>query len=429
MSNYARILTRLTNTPLCMTSDKLITIADNVIMPMVLGQELGNTQLSGAGATQHKEISTETDVAVINVYDSLVARNGAAFSGLTSYESISNQIDSAVKAGIKNIGFRLDSPGGEATNAFALSRKIRELPAKHGVATFSYIEGSATSACYAIAAATQTIYSEELALAGSVAAVMVHLETSKQDAAEGKTYTIFRSKAEKALGDSHTALGEIATNHYTALLDNVDAIFNNDIVASRDNFTIKDLKGHKGRSYTMDEAVPLGFVDEIVPDFETALSAHLNLKQVKGITMTVATAVPVVTEGEQVVETAETPTVVAATETQGISAADLASAVQTGIADERLRISGITSACTALGLPESTGQAYIDRGTSLAEAKEHLTFLAEQAGTTTAIDAEVGSTAAPNAEAIEATGSAQKVTTLAGDYASATGTTIKKEGV
>ena len=121
--SYARILTRLTNTPLLIAEHKLAIISESVLIALANNKLPENMSPKQSGATvptynsDHLAMTASTQkrkVAIIQVYDSLVGRGGSAMSGLTSYSGIRRGINQALSEGATDIGFDIDSPGGEA---------------------------------------------------------------------------------------------------------------------------------------------------------------------------------------------------------------------------------------------------------------------------------------------------------------------------
>lgn len=279
MKDYLRILMRITGTPLLISEGKLNVISENVIMPIIMGESpnkeftLSAETISARNnnaAAGSKNILANDSYAVIKVFDSLVSKNGTGMSGFTSYESIRFAIASTVASGQNNILLYVDSPGGEATSLFSLTNYIREQVAA-GVNIIGFTDGNATSAAYAILAATRQAYATETSFLASIAAIYMHVDTSKADTTAGKTYSIFRSKAEKALGDSHTPLTDKAKDKITTMLDSIDTAFNNDVLLSRPSLKLSDIVAMKGSEYLAQEALQLNLIDRIVTGIDEAL--------------------------------------------------------------------------------------------------------------------------------------------------------------
>lgn len=399
MKNYLRLLQRASGTPHFIAEDKLTVITDNVLLPLAMGiavnknweepkekLEIRSQNLkffSGQVSQTTKTAPGVNDFAVITVFDTLTAKNDPWASGGTSYESIKKQIDTAVSDGYKNLMFYIDSPGGEAQGLFELTSYIRELSAK-GIFTASFTDGHATSAAYAIPAATDVFYSTQSSIIGSIAAIMVHLDTSKADTAAGRTYTIIRSKPDKAIPDSKTPLSEAGMAKLTNLVDKFDTMFNNDIVASRASLTVQDLIAMRGADYLAEDASQLKLIDGIVKDINFAASSALAFKdkswkpaaaQAKTKLQTKPSGVKMNEEELKLALEAEKSARLSA-EAAGVKA----------VADERARCSAIVKAAGTLKLGADCVEKHIVKGYDAETSLDIMTEIAQHRGVSTAVD-------------------------------------------
>lgn len=127
------LASRVFGTPLLIHPRKLEVILSVVgaRMGMVVPEATAQ-QLSQLGAMTPPERLMRTDlqvpnIAVISILGTLVRRTGAmdAASGLTSYASISAQINAAINdSSVDAVLLDIDSPGGEAGGAFDLADEI-----------------------------------------------------------------------------------------------------------------------------------------------------------------------------------------------------------------------------------------------------------------------------------------------------------------
>lgn len=290
MHKVSRLLTRIVGEPLLIADNKLQTILDLVAIPILIGDKEAVDKTPNMSWRTQKDGRTalnprDTSIGVINVFDSLVSKNASAASGMTSYESISKQMRGLVQDGVQEIGFYLDTPGGEAKGLFALTAEIRALR-EQGITTWAFTDGLATSAGYAIGAACQYFYASSTAMVASIGAIMVHVDLSAQDAATGKKYTFFRSKAEKALGDSHTALDETVIKKFTESLAYLDNEFNNDVLLGRSNINLKTILDLKGSEIYATKALELGLIDAIATNIDEAIGF---VRKSGGVTMSTTT--------------------------------------------------------------------------------------------------------------------------------------------
>jgi ClpP class serine protease len=374
---------RLHEVPLLMGEDKLRIITEAVTLPLLYGQASLIDRTPAQANAAFKEFSnTQTSgsrkIHILTAFDSLVSKDVNAASGMTSYEGLSSQIDSAIASGATDIGFYLDTPGGEATGLFGLTDKIRSLPAR-GISTFSFAD-NATSAGYAIAAATQKIYASETANVGSIGAVMVHAEQSKAAEEKGITYTVFRSKELKAIGDSFTALSEAAKEKFTSSLAALDNTFNNDVVKGRPQLSVSDIISMKGASFMAEEGKALNLVDTITPSLETAIADYVKTPTTskKGVKMSEELQAKLA-EAEAKVQMLETA-----------AAVKLEEAVQAATLAERTRCTTILSTAKTLKVSFDSAAAHIEKGYQADMSQEIMTEVAASRDANLSVDTSAG---------------------------------------
>ena len=294
MSNYIHLLTRLHDTPLMMEASKVRIITEAITIPLLMGQPIQKLEEFG----RKPEKRTNSKLAVLSVFNSLVSKSTNAASGAVSYQSLERNIESVIDAGATDIGFYIDSPGGEV-EVLGLTEYIRNLPAK-GINTFSFCD-KACSAAYAIAAATQQIYATPIALMGSIGIIAIHVDLSKQAEQKGEKYTVLRSKSEKALGDPFTEVDDKLITQITEDMMLVDKELNLNINKSRPSLSIEGIIQLKGRAVMGNEALKTKLVDKILPnlraavnyytqDFKPKIRSSKIMSDVKNYTVTTAAA-------------------------------------------------------------------------------------------------------------------------------------------
>lgn len=401
-----RLLQRLEGVPLLISEGKLRIITENVTLPLLLGQrdQIPNVP-SMSMATKKSYIPASQKVAVINVFDSLVSKNASAGSGLTSYQQINKSISDALSIGATDIVFYIDSPGGEVAGLFGLTDRIRSL-ADAGINTIGFSDGMATSAAYAILAACKKSYTTASTISGSIAAIMTHAETSKADSERGITYTILRSKAEKALGDSHTPLNEAAIGKFQTILVSIDTLFNNDVVLSRPNLSVQAIIDMKGSEFMAEEALQLGLIDGIIPSLEAVFTETFSQTDLKGINMNLETLQAQLEASEETIASLQS---------------QLSEAIITATTSERNRCLTLANNATVLHLGFDIALEHIKEGYSPELSLDSMTRLATKI-------TELTATMSSNGLSPSLTGdsdSSEKVSSLASAYAAATGTKRK----
>ncbi len=388
MKNYVRLLTRLTNAPLFISESKLELISENVLLRIANGLP-PNTEWDTSAKIESRAVAksvakksvSANDIAIIDVFDALQAKGAfGGLSGFTTYESLQGSLQSAVASGYTNILLNIDSPGGEVSGLFALTAYIRSLVAQ-GINITTFVDGMAASAAYAIAAASSARYVTSTSLVGSIGVIMTHMETSIADANAGKTFTILRSKSEKALGDSHTPLSADVKAKFQAILDNMDTLFNNDVTASMPQLSLQSIIDMKGSEFIASDALQLGLIDSIVSGVDSAISMALqrNTKTQASTKLQSNSKGVKMNEDELKAQIVQLQAEVA---TLKLEAAGIAKVTMEA---ERARTLSILGATSTLGLEMSTAVKHITRGYDAEASLEMQTDLAESLGKKTAI--------------------------------------------
>jgi len=385
MAHYLRILSRLYNTPLAISQAKFDVISSNVGIKL-----LTNETIDSIEPTVRTKVPNGPEVSVINVFDSLVAKNGLGASGHTSYESIKNQIDQAIQAKSKSIIFNIASPGGEVNGLFALTDFINSLPKEHGISTSAVIDGSGTSAAYAIASATQKIHATETSIIGSIASIIGLVDQTKLDENMGVKHYILRSKGKKALGNPHEEVTKDVLAKYENLLAEVDTIFNTKVNNYRPNLSINDIIKLEGNDFLAEEAKKLGLIDSIVTSIDDVTKLYrknksITLTTTKGMTMTLE---------EALAKNLELSSELAEVKAERDLAAKQAAK------EEQARILGILKASDTLNLDSGIAIKRIKAGTSVEESTSLFEDIAEAVQKANAVDTAAPVTATINKDTV-----------------------------
>lgn len=347
--SHLRLIERLFNTPLAISSEKLSVITSVFGQKIILNQKISGDP-SVTPNREKLEINSST-VGFIQVYDSLTARGFPGDSGNTSYQSIKGEIDQHISSGMKHLIFQIDSPGGEIHGLYELTDYIYSLRDK-GIKTESIISGLGTSAAYAIAAATDKIGITEASETGSIGVIASLVSVVEADKQRGIEYKILRSKEEKASYNPHEPFSEDVIREMQAKVDKYDDIFNAKVAKYRPNLSIEKIKDLKGKSYLSQDALSIGLVDNIIP----SMADYINSFKTKGNAMSEIEKL----QAELLKANAEIVTLKAANEATAKEA----------VKNERQRILGIVAAGEKLNMKFSTIIKRISSGASVEEASE-----------------------------------------------------------
>jgi ClpP class serine protease len=385
---YSHILTRLINTPLLITADKLEILTSEVGLKLLAGNTIDRSVATPDNPTTASPVS----IGVIPVYGSLVNKNGAGSSGVTSYQGTKASILEAVNSGIKHLVFDVSSPGGEAAGAFPLADFINKLPAKYGIQTYGFTDSQAASGGYIILGACQQVFATDIADVGSIGAVMSLVDVTKMDAEEGIKYTILRSKEDKAAYNPHEVASEKVIQDLQAKLQVLDTKFNTSMVKYRNGkLSIETVMNLAGKTVTATEGVSLGLVDSIVTSIEDVFSEILVNKPVDKA-MNINHRSTTMSE-----VTLETFVALQAENTSLKEAQSLA--VATAVQNERLRCANIMSSGTTFAVSSEMVVKAISKGWALEMVADCFSELATKNDADTAIA--TGASSLTSADAVQ----------------------------
>lgn len=368
---YARLLSRLYNTPLAISQAKLDVITSQVTMKLLAGEGIPSLGADSPFYQDNSGRDTSAEeapkVAVIRVFDSLVAKNGSGDSGVTSYESISRQITDAVSAGVDKMVFYIDSPGGEVAGLFGLAKTIKSLSADYGIETIAVSDGMITSAAYVIAAACDKVMATSSTIVGSIGVIMTLVNTTAADKRQGYKYEIIRSKDEKALLNPHEQFSSKGIEDAVKMLGTLDTIMNETVSGFRPQLSVEKIITLNGNTVLGEEALQLGLIDEVVDSYSSVIadiSTSAKSKTSKISSTTSGANMSVTTLEEALAENIRLSSELDATKQK------VALGIAQGKADEQARILGILEASDTFKLPMATAVKRIKAGTSIQDTVE-----------------------------------------------------------
>jgi len=271
---YGRLLTRLYNQPLAIAQSKLDILTSEVTLKLLAGETLPTLD------SKSKENTFIGSPAIINVFDTLVSKNGVGDSGSTSYESVTRQINQAISTGQQKILFYIDSSGGEVSGLFALAAFIASLPIKHGIETVAVTDGMAASAAYVLASSAQKLYATSSSILGSIGVIMTLVNVTEADKQAGIKYTVLRSKADKALLNPHEDFTPKAIEDAVKMLSELDNIMNEAIMSSRKMLSKSVIDSLAGSTVLAEEALSLGLIDGIVTSLDDVINTEIKINTI-----------------------------------------------------------------------------------------------------------------------------------------------------
>lgn len=304
-------------TPWAITQDALATIHEIARRENSLEAVL---QQRGEPLDNTHKVEIRGNVALIPITGALFPRanlfnqvSGAYSVEMLSLDLAKAQSDPSVKSALLVI----DSPGGHTTmiNEFAAQIKAFDKP------IMAYVVGQAASAAYFIAAATDKIYLDAMAMVGAIGIVTGFL---KKDTG---IMEFVSSNAPDKRPDLETDSGRAVIQ---SLLDDMEAVFVESVMSNR-GLTYEQVTNLRGGVLVGAKAVSAGFADEI-SNLEAVIQ---SLNEVHNVDITKLKA--------------EHPAVYQAAFSEGVNSINATALVADAVTTERTRISGILNHTEAKG--------------------------------------------------------------------------------
>ncbi len=248
------------------------------------GRDLRRARMASvAGANQVREADglieyavTPDGVAIVPIAGVLSRRFDwfAAACGWTTYEGLSATLESIAESDlVRAVLLDVDTPGGEAAGMLDAADLILALREKKPVWAVANV--CAASAGYALAGGASKLVLPRLAIVGSIGCLLVHIDQSVADSAQGLKYTAIYSGARKIDGWGHAPLSEGALDAAQADVDHVRDAFT-DLIGRQGRISAKAALATEAAVFADSAAVKAGLADAVMT-FDEALAALTQL--------------------------------------------------------------------------------------------------------------------------------------------------------
>lgn len=282
-------------------------------------------------------------VAVIPIHGTLVKRTRGleAVSGLTSYQSITDDLDAALHdPSITGILLDIDSAGGEANGVFDLADKI--VAARQIKPICAVANDSAFSAAYALASSASKVFITRTGGLGSIGVMAMHVDQSAKDVRDGLTYTPIYAGSHKNDLSPHEPLTDAAKSSLQIEVDRLYQLFVETVTRNR-KLSAEAIKATEAGLFFGEDAVSAGLADG-VGNFEHALSELIEFTQ-----RPVLQGFPMKESQMSVSTTTEVPVVMAHVADDGLNPESISPANNQLSVSDAVEIADL---CTLAGCPE-----------------------------------------------------------------------------
>lgn len=204
------------------------------------------------------------DVGVVSIKGDLVSGDAGWLQlfGIVGYDNIAAAITEAIKdSNAKTILLDVKSPGGAVSGVLAAAELIRNADKVKPVTAFAENIGSAA---YWLGSASRHITLDPLGTAGSIGAVIVHSERSKQLANDGIAVNVIRSGPHKMVANSVEPLSREGEEYLRNMVDYSSQMFVQAVANHRKTspMTVETRMGG-GQVFMGTRALDVGLVDKV----------------------------------------------------------------------------------------------------------------------------------------------------------------------
>lgn len=257
-----RLTSKLYDTPHLISETAL-----NKVMQVLESRNNGDFQLAikEKDKKKNREVAynSDTTIGMVSVSGPLTYIEYEAMCGeeSSSYQQIKGEFDAMLKAGAKTIVMDIDSPGGEAYQAFETARYIREQADKHEAKIISYVDGLAASAAYVLASVSDEIVMNPMAEVGSIGVVVKLRNVNKAMQQMGiKDTYVYAGKSKVPF----TAEGEFSESFLEDLQSKVDVLYGHFVehVAHARNMDSVSVINTEAKTFLADRAIELKLADK-----------------------------------------------------------------------------------------------------------------------------------------------------------------------
>lgn len=207
--------------------------------------------------------NSDTGVGIVSVSGPLTYIEYEALCGEAnaSYQQIRDEFNMMVNQGAKTIVLDIDSPGGEAYQAFETAQYLRTKADEKGVRLVSYVDGLAASAAYALASVSHELIMNPMSEVGSIGVVVKLRNINKALKEMGIEETYVYAGKSKIPFNSE---GDFSEEFLNDIQTKVDVLYEEFIshVANARGMEVEAVKNTEAKTFLASEAIELGLADK-----------------------------------------------------------------------------------------------------------------------------------------------------------------------
>lgn len=273
----ARFRSKLFDTPLLVDSKSFESILNYVDKRCEGTVDVAQKEASNEFSMYSTLHYAESNLGVIHISGPLTNKSTGweALCGGTSYESIKEDFEALLEAGVKTVAFMVESGGGEAYGMMDTGNYLRKLADENGVRIISYVDGLSASAAYGLTAISDEIISNKNSEIGSIGVLIRLLNDSKSLEMKGYERSFISAGTQKI---PYSEDGSFRKEFLDDLQYKVDALYTDftEYVAEHRNLSVEAVRNTQANTFLADDAVALGLADKVMTqeDFYSYLSGQ-----------------------------------------------------------------------------------------------------------------------------------------------------------
>ncbi|MBS9811790.1 S49 family peptidase [Vibrio alginolyticus] len=252
-----------------LASVELFTTVSEILEDRELRKQLASDN-SGFKSTNTliNKIESLPNTKVLNVEGACTYRSNPyqMLCGGCSYQDLVSQMESYAANGVKTVVMLADSGGGEAMGVFQAATTIKRIAKENNIKLIGYCDGTAASACYALLAICESIYTHPMGQLGSIGVVVQLTDTSKAlDMAGIKRIFVSAGESKISVNES----GHFKDEFLADLQQSVDELYTDFInhVASNRPMSAKQVRDTQAKVFSANKCLDIGLVNGIkTPD-------------------------------------------------------------------------------------------------------------------------------------------------------------------
>jgi len=256
---YQRIIEALYRQPLAISVAGFEAL-DQVARPILLEGKRPDKDFFDQPMPQMEIVG---DVAVIPVFGPLMQHADLIEKkcGLTSYDDIREDLETAAKRACNAAVLNFNSPGGQMVGCLELADFIAEFQEEAGLPVYAFTDSQMCSAAYCLAAGCDQVFATRGAMTGSIGCILGWVDVSKKMEMAGEKAVVFSSGKFKAAGTPGLPLDQEQSDYLQGLVDDAFAQFSGHVLEHRPEVNLDSMQGQIMWGEKAEEA---GLVDDCV---------------------------------------------------------------------------------------------------------------------------------------------------------------------